>query len=840
MSYIDKCVLYSERPLSETPLNLSPHSQSKKEKKQESKLVIYGLSGLASQPDEESEEPLPTKISLASPSHEPSQVPPSTAAPEDRASDVFTEEDEDLETVVERQPQMDTMLHVIQEEKSGQISHVGSSSSLARREREDHGLGVHLGSGSPSRRDDRKMHGGSSNSSLSRRGVGSETSPKHMVHQSSPRQEKRRDDHVVRGLGSDSSPRQEKRRDEHMGHQRGIGSDSLPSQDKRRDMLEGGSYGGGAGERRGDQQWFVPNHQSSASSDLEHKSVSTLIQQRHIVPGLSDDPHTPPPLPPRKYSETEMLMEGGGTGRRGYDKEHEKSSYVPRQQYHRNQNGRSSQSGRDYRDKSGRGSGMEYSHSSRGSQSGLDYGRSSSRGLQSGMEYDRGSRGALNGMEYGHSDGRGSQTGTEYSHSGRVSQAGTEYSHSSRGSQSEYGGEETNAWYQNGTSSLSNNNRRGSNSARDFNGRASPPHHNQNGGQAHSPRQQRSLTLTHTSSGGGLSPSHRYPHRERPSSARTPSSSLPPNSHPPHHQRSNFQRGHFTYRSSPHRSSPRHRPATHSSMGELGRYHHYQSSQPQSRADDRSPNPTSPDYFSQPSSANHSLRRSYRSGKVEDAQSKSNYWQESSGRSSAGDDQISLDSSTYQDEVTLNGTRSDYNRQPKGNAHFPSAHHHHEVRRREPSRSSLHSYRRHSQGESLSGDSMKWEHGGGSRGIGGSAGPGDRKHHHSHHHHPHSHNQAWKGGRYNGVWHEDEDAQQPPRTSNSLPLRTDPSYSLYEEDEELMGEEGKRGRVSAARPRASMPDAHEGGRHVSRQHRLRHSTITSLTSLCSDITTVSQ
>ena len=97
--------------------------------------------------------------------------------------------------------------------------------------------------------------------------------------------------------------------------------------------------------------------------------------------------------------------------------------------------------------------------------------------------------------------------------------------------------------------------------------------------------------------------------------------------------------------------------------------------------------------------------------------------------------------------------------------------------------------------------------------------------------------------RSNGAWQEEEVEIVPP-TSTSLPLHSNPDYSLYEEDEELEGEGEVRENRRADRPRAgSMQETaslHEGGWHVPRHKRLRHSTITSLTSLShSDIIGVS-
>ncbi len=94
----------------------------------------------------------------------------------------------------------------------------------------------------------------------------------------------------------------------------------------------------------------------------------------------------------------------------------------------------------------------------------------------------------------------------------------------------------------------------------------------------------------------------------------------------------------------------------------------------------------------------------------------------------------------------------------------------------------------------------------------------------------------------NGAWQEEgePDEEFVPPTSKSLPLHSNPKYSLYEEDEESEEVEIKRYQRSSSsgRPRAGSEttSVHEGGWHVPRHKRLRHSTITSLTSLHSDVT----
>ena len=109
------------------------------------------------------------------------------------------------------------------------------------------------------------------------------------------------------------------------------------------------------------------------------------------------------------------------------------------------------------------------------------------------------------------------------------------------------------------------------------------------------------------------------------------------------------------------------------------------------------------------------------------------------------------------------------------------------------------------------------------------------------------HYQAARKGqppRTNGAWQEEEEFVPP--TTKSLPLHSHPNYSLCEEDEECEEVQRKNYQRSSSsgRPRAgSLHDTaslHEGGWHVPRHKRLRHSTITSLTSLThSDVTGVS-
>ena len=102
---------------------------------------------------------------------------------------------------------------------------------------------------------------------------------------------------------------------------------------------------------------------------------------------------------------------------------------------------------------------------------------------------------------------------------------------------------------------------------------------------------------------------------------------------------------------------------------------------------------------------------------------------------------------------------------------------------------------------------------------------------------PNSHHyQAWRGG-HNHDTYADDMHQQHRRGSSSLPLHANPDFSLYEEDEEMVEGGGKRdARVSSNRSRKPMQDVlPEASRHVSHHKRLRHSTITSLTSLSSDL-----
>lgn len=181
-------------------------------------------------------------------------------------------------------------------------------------------------------------------------------------------------------------------------------------------------------------------------------------------------------------------------------------------------------------------------------------------------------------------------------------------------------------------------------------------------------------------------------------------------------------------------------------------------------------------------------------------------------------------------------------------------------------RSSLRAYRyQHSSGGSSQGDTvasenLEWDYsrqGAGGGGGGGhvhsptSAGVGPAKHFK----YPayvgstaaggqrNSQHQAWKGsgGHHhrhhvtgatsNGTWNEEEeDEDNSGRVSTSLPTDAKADFSLYEEDEI----EGSRVAAAARVPRRmSAQDVLQDSerRHVSRHKRLRHSTITSLTSL---------
>lgn len=142
-------------------------------------------------------------------------------------------------------------------------------------------------------------------------------------------------------------------------------------------------------------------------------------------------------------------------------------------------------------------------------------------------------------------------------------------------------------------------------------------------------------------------------------------------------------------------------------------------------------------------------------------------------------------------------------------------------------RYSLRAYRRRgSHGDTMASENW-WDYRQGDAGYSpaaSSGGGGDRKHF-KYPANPGGRNpQAWKGGQRpaNGTWPEEEDTVS--HTSSSLPLHSNPEYSLYEEDEEMGEERGSQ--HLAARPRV-----YESGRHVSRHKRLRHSTTTSLTSL---------
>lgn len=197
-------------------------------------------------------------------------------------------------------------------------------------------------------------------------------------------------------------------------------------------------------------------------------------------------------------------------------------------------------------------------------------------------------------------------------------------------------------------------------------------------------------------------------------------------------------------------------------------------------------------------------------------------------------DQLSYDS--YQEEmVNGRGSPAEYNSAAlvkKRGVHYSTP----GGVRGGDARTSLRAYRRRgSQGDAVASENSRWDYRQGEYSPVSSG--GDRKHFKYPANPGPRNQQAWKGGQRttNGTWHEDEDTIS--HTSSSLPLHTNPDYSLYEEDEE-MGDE-KSSKYLAARSRYDPASLHDSGRHVSRHKRLRHSTITSLTSLSSDITAVS-
>ena len=189
-----------------------------------------------------------------------------------------------------------------------------------------------------------------------------------------------------------------------------------------------------------------------------------------------------------------------------------------------------------------------------------------------------------------------------------------------------------------------------------------------------------------------------------------------------------------------------------------------------------------------------------------DPQSKTNNWQEGSGRSDSGSDQPSFDN-----HVTNGHSHPDFNDR----------------------RYDYQYKRRHSHDDAIPSDRSKQE----KCKSPASAGIVERRHFRypttsselqSNHH------------RQNGEWYEEEMA--PQQGSSSLPLQSNHNYSLYEEDEDMEEDEGSLRASGKERKSIHDPSMLEGSRHVSRHKRLRHSTITSLISLSSqysDITGVS-
>lgn len=340
-------------------------------------------------------------------------------------------------------------------------------------------------------------------------------------------------------------------------------------------------------------------------------------------------------------------------------------------------------------------------------------------------------------------------------------------------------------------------------------------------------------------SGGGVSPSSHYiGHRERLSSNQSPpqrySSPSSPSPYPstpspcppqephlsqglPHHRSQPYYPRHSYGGSSQYSYQSQHRGGR--SQNEIKSHspHH-----PRSRQENNpSPQPNSYHqlpHYSPSNSSGHSTRCSYQS-RGDDPHSKPNYWhQNSSGRPSPrGGEELY---NSYQDDVVVNGNPTEYSAMLK-KRHSTSG------IREGDARYSLRAYRRRgSHGDTMASENW-WDYRQGDAGYSpaaSSGGGGDRKHF-KYPANPGGRNpQAWKGGQRpaNGTWPEEEDTVS--HTSSSLPLHSNPEYSLYEEDEEMGEERGSQ--HLAARPRV-----YESGRHVSRHKRLRHSTTTSLTSL---------
>lgn len=496
-------------------------------------------------------------------------------------------------------------------------------------------------------------------------------------------------------LADRENSRQSSRQARWLGSGSGGIAGSMPLL-KREPRIDGGAYeGSGYGKQQGDyKHWNSPPLVQGSIGDVEHKSISSVLRQRQQRHGNQPPPH----LPPRAFSETEVTMEGRGQ----YGTEHR----ADHTNYH-------------YRGPSG-----------------------NNRNGGGGGHRER-----LNSSPHHYS----SPSSPHYS-SQSPPYPPTPSPHPPP---------------------------QGSPHHR-------PPYHNYPYGRT-SPYYQ-----SHRGSGGGGGGGGGGGNeikRRSPQYHNRPHSIHEDNLSPPHHHHHHHQHQH---QPPPPRYSPLH-------------------------------------------TSGHSTRPSYHPRGDERPHSKPTYWhQHSSGRSSSqGGEDLALSYESYHNDImgSGGGNSAEYSNGGTGLKKSRGIYHSTPGIRAGDTPRYLHSYRRRSsQGDA--GPSENWWQGDQAYSPAASSGGGvggERKHFKYPAYQGGSANRnpqaSWKGGQQppNGTWQEDEE-DTVSRTSSSLPLNTNPSYSLYEEDEDRR----------PVRPRAGSHDQaslHDSRRHVPRHIRLRHSTITSLTSL---------
>lgn len=726
----------------------------------DSKLVIYGLSGLAnSQDDPEQTTPITTPIIITT------TVPTSHAfvgvggvnkqqlllqhesspSQETSSSDVFVQSSSDMQDSLE----MTGTLHVIQEEtlagrrKGGDKNEFGTGSGTHATTRG----GMGMSQDSLSRRDEfgRNSVKGSLSSVVAENVSSSRQDGRKSSYEGSGYEENEREgrksSYAGEGIPGENN-RRESRKDsrgtryvENRGDGRLNGYGGEEFGENRREGTRMNGFG-----RIGDSynhQWKAPVQGSVA--DVEHKSVSSLLQQRQQEnTPLSN--HTP-----RTYSESELARES----RWDYDAECQ-TSHAHHERGPSHGAAKSPQHYGSHRDKLISSS---YSHLHPPSpQHPQDPPISPPPPHQSSSSY----RHATNGYPHRPSS-------APYRPSSSVGLGGSsQHRPPSRGGSSPHRPSS-------GVLSPHRPSSSGAPTPQDM-----PPY-----GYRHTPRDTPPHRYGHT-------PQDTHPHGYTPTQRDTPTH-VP---HPYEYEYGSSSRGPSPLVTSPHEyGPPQHRyPSPHHRNSETTKYpspQHY----PQALPDNSNPHHQEKLQQYSHSQSNPSLKyHQFRGDEPPPPKPSYNQWQRNSGV-----------------------TRGD-------------------------ARSSLRAYRyQHSNSrDTVASENLEWDHRQGQQRSPASAGVVGEKHFKT----PayvgaaggQRNSQAWKAGHHaattNGTWNDDEDNSS--RVSSSLPADSKADFSLYEEDEI----EGSEVAASSTR-RMSAPahDVQDSMRHVSRHKRLRHSTITSLTSL---------